>query len=188
MNFLIIYGTTEGQTRKIAEFVAGRVKAHKHGVVLLDATSDEAAEVKLRDYDGVVVAASLHAGLYQAAVESFVRAHHETLNGTRTLFLSVSLSAASKDAEDLVGLKKCLDRFLRATGWKPGEVRHVIGAFRYTQYDFFKRWGMKLIAYEKGVSTDTSKDLELTDWGELAGIADAFVTTVAKAQGAGASA
>jgi menaquinone-dependent protoporphyrinogen oxidase len=102
----------------------------------------------------------------------------------RTAFLSVSLSAASKDPDDLKGLEGCVSRFLAATRWRPGKVHHVIGAFKYTQYDFFKRWGMKLIAYQKGVSTDASRDLEMTDWVELASVTDAFVATVAKARAA----
>ena len=187
MNILIVYGTTEGQTRKISEFVADRIREHaRHNVTLLDATSNDARDMKLRGYDAVIVAASLHAGLYQAAIEDFVRSRHETLNGIRTMFLSVSLSAASRDPDDLKGLEGCLQRFLTATTWRPGEVHHVIGAFRYTQYDFFKRWGMKLIAYQKGVSTDSSRDLEMTDWAEVASIADAFVSVVAKAKGAAA--
>jgi len=182
MNFLIVYGTTEGQTRKISEFVADRIRTRAHSVTLLDSTSDAAREVKLRDYDGAVVAASLHVGLYQAAVVDFVSSHHHTLNGMRTAFLSVLLAAASRDPEDLKGMERCVERFTTATSWKPGEIHHVSGAFKYTQYDFFKRWGMKLIAYERGLSTDASRDLEMTDWAQLASIADAFVTSVGKAK------
>ena len=182
MNFLIVYGTTEGQTRKVSEFVADRFKAHAHGSTVLDSTSEEAREVRLRGYDGVIVAASIHATLYQPAIMDFVRSHHDTLNGTHTAFLSVSLSAASTDAEDLKGAQTCVERFKTATSWKPGEIHHIVGAFRYTQYDFFKRWGMKLIAYQKGMSIDATRDLELTDWVALAGIADAFVVKVAKSK------
>ena len=99
-----------------------------------------------------------------------------------TAFLPVSLSAASKDADDIKGLEECIRRFTTDTGWKPGEIHNVIGAFKYTQYDFFKRWGMKLIAYQKGVSTDASHDLELTDWLALTQIADAFVAIVERAK------
>jgi menaquinone-dependent protoporphyrinogen oxidase len=181
MNFLIVYGTTEGQTRKISEFAGERIKSGGHTVTIVDATSDAARELKLRGFDGVIVAASLHVGMYQAAVEDFVRSRHDTLNGMRTAFYAVSLAAASKDSTDLTGVEKCVERFLTATSWRPGAVHHVVGAFRYTRYDFFKRWAMKLIAHEKGVSTDTSHDLELTDWIEVASITDAFVAKVANA-------
>ena len=182
MNFLIVYGTTEGQTRKIVEFVSDRIRVRKHAVTLIDGTDLSIGDVKLRNYDGVIVATSLHIGRFQSAVEDFVRSRHDTLNGMRTAFLPVSLSAASKDTDDVKGLEECIHRFITDTAWKPGEIHNVAGAFRYTQYDFFKRWGMKLIAHQKGVSTDTSRDLELTDWVALTRIADAFVATVEKAR------
>jgi menaquinone-dependent protoporphyrinogen oxidase len=180
MNFLILYGTTEGQTRKIAGFVGERVRERGHTTTVMDATDGEAGYLRLSDFDGVIIAASLHLGFYQAAIEDFVRRHHATLNGMRTVFLSVSLAAASKDPEDRKGMESCVQRFLTATSWKPGEVHHVIGAFRYTQYDFFKRWGMKLIAREKGIAT--SQDLELTDWIDLASLVDVYVATLMKAK------
>lgn len=178
MNFLVLYATTEGQTRKIAQFVADRIRVHNHNADLLDATDPASTGVKLRGYDGVLISASLHIGKFQTSIEEFVRSRNQTLNGMRTMFLPVSLSAASKDADDIKGLADCTGQFLAETGWKPGETHNVAGAFRYTQYDFFKRWGMKLIAYQKGVSTDTNRDLELTDWVALTRDTDDFVATV----------
>ncbi len=182
MNFLIVYATTEGQTRKIAQFAADRIKVHNHAADLIDATEADAATVKLRGYDGVIIAGSLHIGKFQASIADFVKARHQTLNGMRSMFLAVSLAAASKDADDVKGLADCERRFLADAGWTPGEIHNAAGAFRYTQYDFFKRWGMKLIAYQKGVSTDTSRDLELTDWVALTNAVDGFVATVEAVQ------
>jgi hypothetical protein len=54
------------------------------------------------------------------------------------------------------------------TGWSPKLIHHVAGAFRYTSYDFLKRWAMKYIAYRKGAPTDTSRDYELTVGGSCA--------------------
>ena len=53
------------------------------------------------------------------------------------------------------------------TGWTPGQILHVAGAFRFTEYDFFKGWVMRLIAKEKKVEVDPHRDLELTDWPAL---------------------
>ena len=66
-------------------------------------------------------------------------------------------------------------RDLIPLGWAPHAVHHVAGAFRYTAYDFLKRWAMKYIAYRKGAPTDTSRDYELTDWDDLTSFADSFV-------------
>lgn len=182
MSILILYGTSEGQTRKIAEFVSDIFGSRGHTVALVDAASATVNDVKLDQFDAAVVAASLHVGRYQTQIEDFVRARSQTLNLMRTMFLPVSLSAASDDPQDLTGMRECAAKFLAATKWTPGETHHVAGAFRYTQYDFFKRWAMKFIAYQKGVSTNTGRDLELTNWKELATFAEAFATEVARTQ------
>jgi menaquinone-dependent protoporphyrinogen oxidase len=109
-------------------------------------------------------------------------AHHAAAIAAKpNVFLSVSLSAAGDDAEDWRGLEKCLDDFFRQANWRPQRIEHVAGAFRYTQYDFFKRMIMKRIAKERGAPVDTSRDWELTDWTKLAAFADAFAAEVARA-------
>ena len=60
--------------------------------------------------------------------------------------LSVSLSAAGTDAEDWAGIHKCVAQFEADTGWIPGRVEHVAGAFRFSEYDFFRAWAMRRIA------------------------------------------
>ncbi len=180
MHFLVLYGTTEGQTRKIAESVSDRIQVHGHQVTLVDVMNPATPDLRLQGYDGAIIAASVHVGRYQSAVEEFVRSRHQTLNRMRTAFLSVSLAAASSDPDDINGIEECVHRFTDDTHWKPGEVHHVKGAFRFTQYDFFKRWGMKFVAYQNGISTNTSRDLELTDWISLAVVTDALVSAVAR--------
>jgi menaquinone-dependent protoporphyrinogen oxidase len=181
MNILVVYGTTEGHTHKVAQVVADQART-KSSVMLIDSANPIIEDVRLGDFDAVIVAASLHVGRFQPSIYDFVRKRHDTLNGMRTLFLPVSLSAASKDVDDIKGLQKCLEQFNQETAWRPGRVNNVAGAFRFTQYDFFKRWGMKLIAYQKGVSTDTSQDQELTDWPALSSTVADFLTTVEKAR------
>lgn len=172
MKILVLYGTTEGQTRKIAEFAAKQLKEHGDGVTLVDATGTTEM-IDLRDYDAVILAASLHAGQYQTAIVHFARANHAWLNRAPSAFISVSLSAASTDPDDLKSIADCAERLKSETGWTTNEVHHVAGAFRFTEYDFFKRWVMKLIAWEKKVTVEPGKDLELTNWGALAETVDA---------------
>ena len=162
MKIIVLYGTTEGQTRKIAEFVAKHLRDLGDAVTLTDATGD-ASTVDVRDFDAAIVAASLHAGQYQGPAVHFARANHAWLNLMPSAFLSVSLSAAGTDPEDLKGIADCAERFKAETKWTTPEVHHVAGAFRFTEYDFFKRWVMKLIAWEKSVTVEPGKDLELTN-------------------------
>ncbi len=177
--YLVVYGTTEGQTRRIAGFLRDRLAAHGDSVSLHDATLVP-AELDLAQFDGVVVAGSLHVGRHQTAVEHFVRKQLPGLQRLPSAFVSVSLSAAG-DEEDRAGAQLCVDRFLAATGWQPQLVELAAGAFRYTEYDFFKRWALKLIAKQKGAPTDTSRDWELTDWAALDAFVQRFMRLVAPA-------
>jgi menaquinone-dependent protoporphyrinogen oxidase len=173
MNCLIIYGTTEGQTRKIVGFLRDALAKDGHAVTLVDAV-EALPDLDPRRFDRVLVAASLHAGRYQAAIEDWAHRQAAALSEKGAAFLSVSLAAAGSDEDDVKGLAQCVEEFRRRTGWTPALVHHAAGAFRYTQYDFFKRWALKYIAWRKGAPTDTSKDYELTDWQDLSRFADQF--------------
>ena len=168
MRLLLIYGTTEGQTEKVARFVADQFEQRGHQARIVNAIDEAAAAADPREFDAVIVAASIHAGRYQSAVIHFVTKNLIAINGRPNAFLSVSLAAAGEDEDDLQGLERCLAAFTQQTGWVPQRVHHVAGAFRYTSYDFLKRWAMKYIAYRKGGPSDTSRDHELTDWPDVA--------------------
>jgi len=176
MKVLIVYGTTEGQTAKIAKFVGNRLILQHHQALTIDvALGMEATDPA--GFDAILIAASVHAGHYQPGVIEYIQRHVGAITTRRNAFLSVSLAAAGHDPEDQAGLEHCVAQFCKETGWTPERVHHVAGAFRYTQYDFLKRWAMKYIAYRKGAPTDTSRDYELTDWDDLARFVDAFTAT-----------
>jgi menaquinone-dependent protoporphyrinogen oxidase len=166
MNILLLYGTTEGHTRKIAQYVAQRLDNVGHDVKTVEAIMLPAS-LEPGAYDVVIVAASVHVGHYQPRVVDFARKHHATLNAMTAAFISVSLAAAGQDDDDVQGVAQCVDAFSRATGWTPMHVHHAAGAFRFTQYDFFKTWAMKYIAWRKNVRVVAGQDLELTDWQAL---------------------
>ena len=177
MNILVVYGTTEGQTRKIARFVADRLRGKGEDVSLIDSTViDESLEVGR--FDAVIAAGSLHNGRHQASLFQFVCDHRSTLQSKPGAFISVSLSMASDDKEDHLDAAECASRFLDITDWKPTVTHLVAGALRYTQYDFFKGWMLRTIAGAKGASTDTSKDHEFTDWADLEAFTDAFLGAI----------
>jgi menaquinone-dependent protoporphyrinogen oxidase len=175
MRILLVYGTTEGQTQKVARFVADLLAQRGQEARVVNAIDEEAAAVDPREFDAVIIAASVHAGRYQSAVVHFVTRHLAGIDARPNALLSVSLAAASEDADDVSGLAQCIAAFTHQTGWTPRRIHHVAGAFRYTSYDFLKRWAMKYIAHRKGGPTDTSRDHELTDWARLTRFAADFL-------------
>jgi menaquinone-dependent protoporphyrinogen oxidase len=168
---LVVYGTTEGHTRKIAARIAETAREHGHVAHVIDATLHPSMEA----YDAVVVAASLHQGRHQASVEHYVRDHRPSLKAVPTALFSVSLTAALPEPEHQAEAQACVDRFTEATGWWPEMTFLTAGALMYTQYDFVKRLLMKMIARRHGASTDTEHDHEFTDWAKLRRDTEAFL-------------
>jgi len=180
MRVFIIFGTTEGQTRKLAQFMAAELRAAGHTVAVEEATP-RAAHAHIPAYDALILAGSLHVGRFQSNLVEFVADHRAALKMKPTAFVSVSLSAAGEDPDDWEGLEQCFARFQHETGWMPDAVHHAAGAIRYSQYDFFKRLVIKHIAERRGQRTVTSQDYELTDYKALSAFILEFVERTAPA-------
>ncbi|MFN3576229.1 MAG: flavodoxin domain-containing protein [Tabrizicola sp.] len=185
MYVLIAYATTDGQTRKIARFAADRLAGQGQAVELLNL--EDAEGLDLSRFDAAILAGSLHAGGFQKSLSRFAAAARAELALMPTLFLAVSLSAAGQDAEDWAGLRKCLADFEMETGWTPGRVEHVAGAFRFSEYDFFRAWAMRRIADMKGETVEPGKDKEYTDWAALGATLDAWLAELEPRVRAGAA-
>lgn len=155
----LTYGTTEGQTAKIAEFVSDVLRGHGHDVTMLEVKDAHAIN---DDYDAVIVGSSIHMGKHDKHVAEFVQKNHDTLERLPSAFFSVSL-AAHGDMEEAQGY---VEEFEQDTGWRPAKVALFGGALLYTQYGFVKRHLMKKIAGDKpgGLDTDTSRDYVYTEW------------------------
>lgn len=171
---LIVYGTTDGQTRKIAQVLAENLRAQLCSVDLLDAAGS-LRRLSPEGYDGVIVAASVHIGAYQKSVARWVQAHAAALNTMPTAFLSVCLALLEQRPEPRQEIEKIMQRLFRQCGWHPTMTRLVAGAVRYTQYPWLKRWMMKRIVGKAGGGTDTTRDYEYTDWNDLRNFARDFV-------------
>lgn len=161
MKLLIVYGTTEGHTRKIARFMEDVLQDAGHKVTIADA-ADEPPEPK--DYDAVLIGGSIHTHKYQAAVTDYITGHVAVLNNMPGAFFSVCLAVASDIEDEHRAAEKITKDFLSQTGWNPFMTTQIAGALKYTKYDFFKRLIMKMIAKREGRTTDVSRDYEYTDW------------------------
>ena len=61
MKLLIVYGTTEGQTRKIATFIADHARGNGHQVALFDST-DMPERIDIDGSDAIIAAGSVASG------------------------------------------------------------------------------------------------------------------------------
>jgi menaquinone-dependent protoporphyrinogen oxidase len=160
LRVLIPYGTTEGLTAKISEFVADVIRGHGHKADALDIKGSMAP--KPDGYDAVIVGASIHMGKHDKSAYNYVRKNLVVLERLPSALFSVSL-AAHGDTENA---ESYVDEFEQETGWHPAKVALFGGALLYTQYGFLKRHLMKKIARDKpgNLGTDTSRDYVYTEW------------------------
>ena len=168
---LIGYGTTEGQTARIADHLAEAVRSHGLEAHVLDLKGSK--DVPLEGYDAVIVGGSIHMGKHEEYVVDFVRKNRATLERLPSAFFSVSLAAHG----DVDNARAYVENFEQETGWRPTQVGLFSGALLYRQYGFLKRLMMKKIVTDKpgSLSTDTSRDHVYTDWDEVKRFAKAFL-------------
>lgn len=170
MKILIAYGTTEGQTRKIADHMATAARNAGHAVDVHKCTDGENKE-DVNSFDAIVVAASVHQARYQPAIYRFVEENLNTLRATPSAFVSVSLSRTFTEGMELA--EQYYKDFANETGWQADLVHHAEGAIRYTEYDFFKIQTIEHVVF-KGAKKMPPKvgNPEFTDWSAL----DAFIS------------
>ena len=169
LNVLVVYGTTEGQTRKIAERTVAHIRECGHQAVLRD--SAELASVSdLESFDAFIIAASVHQQQHQETIAAFVIAHRKLLNAKPSAFISVSLSAVLEEGQ--TEAQKYVDRFVSVTDWRPSMTLLLGGALRLTEYDYFQEQIVKFIVLKGG---SAGRDREFTDWNALANFVDRFL-------------
>lgn len=172
---LILYGTTDGHTARIAESIRDTLLARGDQVDVVEAGR---TGPNPSDYAGIVVAASVHGGRYQRRVRSWVGANAFVLGGKPTAFVSVSLGVLQQDDAVQREVHAIVNRFLLSTGWRPAMTKNVAGALMYRKYGWLKRWVMKRITAKAGGDTDTSRNWEYTDWDDVRVFADQFSSLV----------
>ena len=168
---LVLYGTSEGHTATIAKAIADEL--WRVGVTA-DIVRAGTSDPRPAEYNGIIVAASVHAGAYQKEVRNWVRAHAPEFNGRRTAFVSVCLAILQHDPKVLTEVDAIVRRFLDESGWRPSEIKLLAGALLYTKYNWFMRWMMKRITAKAGGDTDTSRDYDYTDWNDVRAFAGEF--------------
>lgn len=164
MKLLVLYGTTEGQTRKIARYIES--EAEKLGWAASVCNLTEEAP-NLQGCDAVIIASSIHMGRYQTAVADYAIRNAPVLTKMPSAFVSVSLTAAGNDEESWKELHELTEHFLKHCAWTPTQTLQVAGALKYTQYDWLRKQLMRMIAKSAGGSVETTHDHEYTNWDEL---------------------
>lgn len=172
MKILIVYASKYGQTAKVARRIAA-VAAETPDVEVVLNEAGSVAPDAITGCNAVIVAASVYFDNHPKSIVRFVRDNLPALRSRRNAFVSVSGASTTESgrnqAEDYV------TDFLDQTRWSPDRCELVAGATQFTKYNWFIRFIMKRIAKAKGLSTDTTRDHEYTNWTAVDEFARTFV-------------
>jgi menaquinone-dependent protoporphyrinogen oxidase len=177
---LVVYGSTDGQTRRIAERMAAVLVSQGQEVQTVDSAAAP-ADIAPGDFDAALVLGSVRMGKHQQALADFVRKFRLELDAIPNAFISVSLSAARNKPSAQREVAKTFQHFVTRTGWRPNARLAIAGALPYSRYTLRIRLVMKLISWMTGGDTDTSRDYEYTDWELVEDFARRFASALVQA-------
>ena len=131
MKTLILYSSCNGQTKKIAEFMA----QYLEGEVVVSPLTEE---LDLPFFDRVIIGASIRYGHFNKQLYHFVERHHELLNAKSAVFFGVNLTAR-KEGKDTPEGNAYVRKFLQRINWTPTKVGVFAGALLYPRYKWIDR-------------------------------------------------
>lgn len=172
MSLLIAFGSVEGQTGKIARFIARLAEDAGEDVQVVDT----ARQTTAIDYEGlkaVILAASVHERRHPKRFEAFIASEQATLAQLRTLAISVSMSAAFPEGHDEA--QDYLDEMKMRTELSPDAEMLVAGAIRSREYDYYATQVLRHVVL-RGRSYDPAvQEHEFTDWEALGNAVRTFL-------------
>lgn len=175
MRILAVFGSSHGQAESVLRRVTATLEQHGHSVELYD-SERLPRKLAVGDFDAVLIAASIILGRHQAAIRDFVQRHKEALDARPSAFVSINGASPESDPKWQEAARGYLEGFLHQADWTPQWTATFAGALRYRSYGMVTRRLIKLISWQAGGPTDTSRDYEFTDWVAV----DRFAATLSK--------
>ena len=160
---LIIYSTTDGQTKKICQRLA-ELSNRTNDVDVF--SIDEIAMIDLETYEKIILGASIRYGKHSPKVFEFVKKNKDILDTKETAFFTVNVVARKKE-KNTPETNPYMKKFLELSGWKPDKLGVFAGKIDYPMYGFFDKQIIRLIMLITKGPTDTSQTYEFTDWDKV---------------------
>ena len=160
MKILLLHSSTDGHTIRImhhiADHLAGRATCE---TVDLNPQPD----VTIKDYDRVIVGASIRYGKFNEKMYEFVCRHKEDLEAVNAAYFGVNL-AAKKPGKDDPETSPYFKKFMKTSPWHPRDKALFAGVLNYSLYSFFDRNMIRFIMKITGGPTDPKTDEVFTNW------------------------
>ena len=163
---LVLYGTVEGQTAKIANVISNVLLGDGFNVEVINA--DSTSNVDVSRYSGIVAGAPVHISRFPEGFTKLIGDSARDFSKLPTAFFSVCLGILQKDEPETEQAEKdIVMNFFTTTGWSPDTWSIFPGALAYSKYGFFRRHLLHLMLRMGGKNTDIHRDQEFTDWNQV---------------------
>ena len=162
---LLTYSTVDGHTKTICEKILSYSKTSQVDILPIDSS------INIRDYDTVVIGASIRYGKYREEIFEFIKENEELLNSKDNAFFSVNV-VARKENKNKPETNPYLIKFLNKISWQPKILDVFAGKIDYPKYKFLDKYAIKFIMWITKGPTDTSKVYEFTDWNRVKAFAE----------------
>jgi len=162
---LLTYSTVDGHTKTICEKILSYSKTSQVDILPIDRS------INIKDYDTVVIGASIRYGKYREEIFEFIKENEELLNSKDNAFFSVNV-VARKENKNKPETNPYLIKFLNKISWQPKILDVFAGKIDYPKYKFLDKYAIKFIMWITKGPTDTSKVYEFTDWNRVKSFAE----------------
>lgn len=171
MKVLMLYSSREGQTQKILHFIADKLNQAECDIRDLH----QCESVDLLAYDKVLIGASIRYGHLNKKLYTFIARHSTQLTQIKAAFICVNLTARKEEQKkDTPEGSVYVQTFLKKSVWKPALIGVFAGALYYPRYRFFDKVMIRFIMQLTGGETDTSKEIEYTNWEKVTLFSEEF--------------
>lgn len=158
---LIIYSTTDGQTKKISQKIQEIIEQKGNKVMLL--SIKDANKKLVEEHDKIVIGASIRYGKHQQQVVDFITEHKTLLKSKQSVFYSVNL-VARKPEKCQPDTNPYIIKLLAQLEWQPSLQGVFAGKLNYPKYGFIDRNMIRFIMWMTKGPTDTKTITEFTNW------------------------
>ena len=163
MKSLIIYSSTDGQTKKICEAIRENFN-NKEFIEILPI--EDAFNLNINNYDQIILGASIRYGNYKSNLFKFIKNNIKILEIKNNAFFSVNVVARKKE-KNTPDTNPYIKKFLKKTDWRPNKIEVFAGKVDYPNYNFFNKLVIRLIMFITKGPTDISQSYEFTDWAKV---------------------
>ena len=163
MKILILYSSTDGQTKIISQKIR-EILSYNNEVQL--SSIQDAPGLSLDLFDKIVIGASIRYGKHKKELYNFIKINQKILDIKKNAFFSINVVARKLD-KNTAETNPYVKKFLKISKWKPNKIEVFAGKLDYPKYGFFDKHIIRLIMYLTKGPTNISQSYEFTDWSKV---------------------